>query len=187
VRLLRSVQRNGEAADRLLALVETCPDDQTRAGLLFELGELYQSTGDFPAARGAYERGLALEPNNWMALNNLAYLLSDELGEYQSARSLAERAVALEANAVTLDTLGWINVGLENYSSAVADLSRAISLSISDPLAYYHLGEAYRRNGQFVAADEVLQRGLSLARDDSDIATRIQESRDRAARSERGE
>jgi tetratricopeptide (TPR) repeat protein len=187
VHLFRSAQRNGEAVDRLWALVKASPNDQTRVGLLFELGELYQSTGDSAAARGAYERGLALEPDNWKALNNLAYLLSDELGEYESARSLAERAVTLEANAVTLDTLGWIKVGLRDYTSAVADLSRAVSLSSNDPLAFYHLGEAYRRNGQFVAADEVLQRGLSLARDDSDIAARIQESRDRAARTEQDE
>ncbi|MCH7994246.1 MAG: MFS transporter [Planctomycetes bacterium] len=69
------------------------------------------------------------------------------------------RAVAISGNASTLDTLGWIYVGRREYTIAIAELSRSIRLNPTDPVAYYHLGEAYRRNRQFIEASDVLNRG----------------------------
>lgn len=186
ITLFRAAHRDGEAATRLEALIDSCTNDAQRVGLLFEAGELYQTTGKPQRARKAYEMGLSYDPTNWRALNNLAYLLSDALGENILARQYAERAVALADNSVTLDTLGWICVGLGEYSLAVAELSRAIRLAPDDALAYFHLGEAYRRNGQFAAAKDVLTSGLKLARTagNTELANWFGESHQRADRSD---
>ena len=96
-------------------------------------------------------------------LNNVAYVLSDKLGDYDLALPYAKRAVAISDNASTLDTLGWIYVGRGEYTRAIAELSRSIRLNPADPVAYFHLGEAYRRNRQFIEAGDVLNRGQAAA------------------------
>jgi len=121
------------------------------------------AAGQFQKAQDAYLEALKNHDDRWITLNNLAYLLSDKLREHAKARAYAERAVQLSDNPDALDTLGWINVGLQDYSKAIAELSRAIRLNPDQPLTYFHLGEAYRRQGRFDQAGEILQNGLKLA------------------------
>jgi tetratricopeptide (TPR) repeat protein len=97
-------------------------------------------------------------------------LLSDKRGENQAALPYAKRAVALKDNAFTLDTLGWIYVGLGQFPLAVAELSRAIRLDPDYALPYYHLGEAYRRNAQFDEASDILKNGRVVADNAKDAA-----------------
>jgi tetratricopeptide (TPR) repeat protein len=153
-----------EAEAALRPLIDTCTDDRQCADLLQDLGDLRQVAGRFVPAREAYEQSLEYNKTNWVALNNLAYVLSDKLGEYGLARPYAQRAVALVDRAATLDTLGWIYVGLGDYEPAIAELNRAIRLEPDDALTYYHLGEAYRRDGRFDKAQTILVAGQDLAR-----------------------
>ena len=94
----------------------------------------------------------------------------DKRGENKAALPYAQRAVALADNAFTLDTLGWIYVGLQQYTLAVAELSRAVRLDPDYALPYYHLGEAYRRNGQFAEAADILKNGRDVANNANDAA-----------------
>jgi tetratricopeptide (TPR) repeat protein len=91
-------------------------------------------------------------------------LLSDKLGENKAALAYAQRAVATVENPAALDTLGWIYVGLGEYSAAIAELGRAVRLDPNAALIHYHLGEAYRRNVQMSEAVDVLQGARNLAR-----------------------
>ena len=81
-------------------------------------------------------------------------------------------------NAITLDTLGWIYVGLGNYPAAIAELTRAIRQDDEYAWAYYHLGEAYRRSGQFSDAGDVLATGRNLARsgDEPELIAKLERS-----------
>lgn len=153
-----------QAEVHLNRLIETCADDRERGNLLQDLGDLCQVAGHPVRAREAYEKSLQFNADNWIVLNNLAYVLSDTLNEHEQARTYAQRAVALADNPATLDTLGWIHVGLGEYALAIADLNRAIRLRPDDPLTYYHLGEAYRRDGRFDKAGTILTSGRDLAR-----------------------
>jgi tetratricopeptide (TPR) repeat protein len=163
-RLFGLADQYEDAAALLEKLIETYSDGAERAVLLQELGAAHQMAGNPERARWAYEEALKYSSDNWITLNNLAYLLSDQLDESKAARPYAERAVALADNPHTLDTLGWIYVGLGEYSPAIAELSRAVRLDPSVALSYYHLGEAYRRNGQVGEAGEILRSGRDLAR-----------------------
>jgi len=159
-------------------LIQSATNDAERAALLQEKGEVHHLTGDFAAARTAYEDSLRYDPNNWVTLNNLAYLLSDKLGENKAALAYAQKAVASVENPEALDTLGWIYVGLGEYSAAIAELGRAVRLDPNSPLLHYHLGEAYRRNGQMAEASDVLQgaRNLARAADSAEQAELIERS-----------
>lgn len=163
-RLCRNTGRFDRAESFLQSLIDGASDDAERAELHAERGEALQTAGQNDRARQAYLEALKHNPDHWIVLNNLAYLLSDAMGEHSLARPYAERAAALVDSPATLDTLGWIYVGLSEYAPAVAELSRAIRLDPGDPLTYYHLGEAYRRNRQLRQAGDVLEDGLDLAR-----------------------
>lgn len=163
VRLYRSAGRFEDALATLQPLIDSSGDPIRRADLLAELGDVNQASGNWDQAQTAYIEALKYHEERWITLNNLAYLLSDKLGEHRKARAYAERAVQLSDSSDALDTLGWIYVGLEEYSKAIAELSRAIRIHPDEPLTYYHLGEAYRRQGRFDQAAEILQSGRKLA------------------------
>ena len=171
-----------EAADAITRLLESSPNDTERAELFAELGEVQQVAGRTDEARTAYEEALKYNDRHWVALNNLAYLLSDTQGEHALARPYAERAVEIQEHPSALDTFGWIYVGLSDYSSAIAELSRAIRLNPDDPLPYYHLGEAYRRDGRSREAADILKSGLDIARTagQSELVAQIETSLEKA-------
>jgi len=170
IRAYTAAKRHDDAAARLEALVQTAADPHERAELLQELGDVHQVSDQPNRAIHAYEEARKYDADNWITQNNLAYLLSEKRGDNQSALPYAKRAVALKDNAFTLDTLGWIYAGLEQYPLAIAELSRAIQLDPDYSLLYYHLGEAYRRNAQFSEAADVLKNGRVLADNAKDAA-----------------
>ena len=151
------------ALDKLEVLSKSAATDRRRAELFFEQAELHELSKQWAKARQAYEQGLQYNDQNWVALNNLAYLLADRLDSAALARPYAERAVRLSDNPQVLDTLGWINVGLGVFDRAIADLNRAVRLDSDYPIARHHLGEAYRRSRRFDEAANVLKAGRLLA------------------------
>lgn len=163
VHIYQQAERDSDALSLLARLIPAAQLPGERASLLADRGVLYQAAGRTLEARQSYEEAIKFDANNWVLLNNVAYLLSDAEDKHQAALPYAQRAVDLANNAATLDTLGWIFVGLGQYDDAVADLSRAIRLDPDDPLAYYHLGEAHRRQRRFVEAGQTLDRGLGVA------------------------
>ena len=176
------------AVERFKRLIETAENDNERSDLYQDLGDLCQTAGRMDDAVGAFEEALKYNPDNWLTLNNLAYLLSDHFGENQKAKGYAERAVALADIGATLDTLGWIHFGLGEFRLAVAELSRALRLAPVDPLSYYHLGEAYRRVGEGEVAGSVLRSGLELSRSQErdDLRSKFEASLGRVAAGDRG-
>jgi tetratricopeptide (TPR) repeat protein len=178
VRLYRRAEDNATAVEVLERLTASATDDADRAALYAEKGEVLHVMNEYDAARDAYEQSLRYGPGNWITLNNLAYLLSDAMKQNEKAIEYARKAVATVENSATLDTLGWIYVGLGDNASAVAELSRAVRLDPNSSLIHYHLGEAYRRNGQFAEATDVLQsaRGMATAGDDVERLAAVDES-----------
>jgi len=186
VHLYRIAGRFEEAASLLDGLIEESTGPRERGYLLQELGDVYQLSEKPEQARQAYEKSLEDVPDNWATLNNLAYLLSDQLGEYELARRHAERAVVIVDSPDTLDTLGWIYVGLGEYQLAIAELSRAIGLDPKAALTFYHLGEAYRRSEAFGDAMNILASGRELAQAaaNHDLVARFDEAIERVGRSD---
>ncbi len=168
VRLYASAARYDDAVARLDALIADAAGDAERGTLLHEKGDIEQLADRTDEAVAAYEQALALRGESWVTLNNVAYVLSDKKGDNSLALPYAKRAASLAENSFTLDTLGWIYVGLGQYQEAIAELSHAIRRDPDYAWAYYHLGEAYRRGGQFNEAVGILDGGLDIARNAAD-------------------
>src|SRR5262245_1365580 len=79
------------------------------ASALMLLGMIQDRLKNFEAARNAYEKLLTVAPNSPLALNNLAVLYSERLGQFDKASDLATKAREASPNEpVIADTLGWI-------------------------------------------------------------------------------
>lgn len=168
VRLYRLTNRMKEAIGVIEGTIRTSNDSSSLARLYQEKAELHQNTGDPESARRAYESALEYDQQNWMTLNNLAYILVSELDEPVAALQYALEAVKIDENPASLDTLGWIYAIMGNYDSAIAELSRAIRLDPNQALALYHLGDVYRRAGRFNDASTILESSRLVANEMND-------------------
>lgn len=187
VRLHARNKNSDRAVEMLDKLLATASSDIERATLLHEKGDVLDGSGDASGAVTAYEESLKYDPNNWATLNNIAFILADKLKNHSGALTYAQRAVAIADNSFTLDTLGWTYVGLGRFDLAIAELSRAVRVNPDYGWAYYHLGEAYRRNGSFSQASDVLRTGLDVARtsDDRELSAMIDSAAERAGSRDR--
>ena len=121
----------------LLKELEKSPDNPYIYSLM---GDLYYESKDYLNVKAAYERSIALKPDNPSVLNNLAWLYAtcedEALRDPERALQLAKRAADLETSSYIYDTLA------ESYhvngmaEQAVDAGKRALALS-KDNRAYY--------------------------------------------------
>jgi len=140
--------------------------------------------GDFKKARTHYAALLALEPNDLEALNNMAYLLADDLKLPAEGLKYAERAVnVLQTrpteivyvnNGNVLDTYGWILFLNHDSVHALDELQRSAQ---TDPLpiTYLHIAEVLKKLQKFNEAKQNAEKASQLAgQRDPAVAARAQ-------------
>ncbi|MEO1235376.1 MAG: tetratricopeptide repeat protein [Planctomycetota bacterium] len=132
-------------------------------------------------ARDAYLRLLELTPDSLEVLNNLAFLLANDLDDAPAAVPMAERAAELNPNsAEILDTLGWTY-----YLAGRVDEARRVledSIRIRPlPANTLHLGRVYVETGDEIRARNLLNQAteLALARGDEETVDRARRLLDR--------
>jgi tetratricopeptide (TPR) repeat protein len=131
------------------------------------LAMLLQNTDRSEEAAKLYERILKLQPDNVVAINNLAWALCEEQGKHQQALELAQRGLEIAPNYVDLiDTRGVAYYRLGQFDKAIQDFTRCIRLyPVGTPAAaatYLHLGRALDGLGQKDEAIENLNTALEL-------------------------
>ncbi|MDX9976266.1 MAG: tetratricopeptide repeat protein, partial [FCB group bacterium] len=142
-------------------LLDTATDDKEKVSILLRMGIAHtEMSKDFAAAKALYEQALEINPDSLMALNNLAFLLTDQLDQPSLAVPYAQRAANLSRSPAVVDTLGWAYLRLGRYREAIAQLTMARQEDVSYLPVAYHLGEAYRREGQFENAVELFNEVL---------------------------
>jgi tetratricopeptide (TPR) repeat protein len=126
----------------------------------YYLGFIYRIVGKLELEKEAYERALALRPEDVPALLHLAELHL-ALGDDEEAYRLFRRALELSpAEAAAYGGLGRAADALGNHEEAVENLSRALELQPQATIVHYQLALAYRRLGNMEAARTHLeQRG----------------------------
>ena len=155
------------AIEKLTAFVHKNKDNRQRiAPALLQLAFIQQNLKHFNEARDAYEKLLASSPNFAPALNNLALLYSDNLGQLAKAYDLAKRA---RDNAPTdphsADTLGWILDKKGDYSAAIPLLQESAGKLPDDPNIQFHLGMAQYMLGTEEPARLALQQAVDIGTD----------------------
>ncbi len=93
------------------------PAIQIRAYQL--LGSTQYAQDKFEEAAATWEAGLALFPNDWELNNNLAYVLSTELGQHEKALSFGLAAIDRNiARSEAYETMAGIYLRLNKYDEA---------------------------------------------------------------------
>jgi tetratricopeptide (TPR) repeat protein len=91
------------------------------------LAQLYTARGDHDRAIERYRRVLVKDPNDLVALNNLAYAIAVNKQQPKEALLIGERALAVSQEPLVLDTLAWIHHLLGNDATAAPLIERALA------------------------------------------------------------
>lgn len=111
------------------------------------LGMLEETNGNHKAALAAFRKVIEIDPNNAVALNNVASLLAENENKPDEALKYAEKAVELSPESADFeDTLGWVLYRKGLWDVAIKHLERALSKK-SEVRIQYHLAMAYLKGG----------------------------------------
>jgi putative PEP-CTERM system TPR-repeat lipoprotein len=159
---LEATNNKQQGLELLESHVKKLPNDLAAKMLLAER-QIGSSESD---AITTYEASLKLNPDNFIVLNNLAYLyLSD--GRVAEAKKHAQRAVEIRPdNAAALDTLAQVFVAEEDYDEALKYYDRAVGDSMRNEEIYLNYVEVLLKTDQTRLAKRKLEQ-----RDFSDAAS----------------
>lgn len=128
------------------------------------MGWLANAEKDYPGALAWFRKVGDADSRNVVALNNLAYLLASETGQFDEALKYAQQVKEIAPdNKGVDDTIGWIMYRKGLYRSAVEYLENAAQ-GQSDPVVRYHLGMAYLKLGD-KRGEATLRAALKIAPD----------------------
>jgi Flp pilus assembly protein TadD len=103
-----------------------------------------------------------MKPFDIGILNNLAYILSDFMGNPTEALRFAQTAKELAPEDAAIDdTLGWTYYRMGRYADAVRHLELAVKRG-PNVRRHAHLAMAYARHGDGVRARQMLRTALKI-------------------------
>lgn len=130
--------------------------DPSKVVLYMHLADLYDQRGKYPEAEAEYDEVLRREPNNVVALNNLAWMYTLRQGKGAEAEKLIQLAIeGFGRRPELLDTRGLVRMKLGQTEQALADFKEAIDAAPT-PTRYYHWARAYHQVNQHERARTML-------------------------------
>jgi len=123
---------NLEAYDQAIAALENGLDllvdnKSLEENFYFYLASAHEKAKNFSKCDSYFEKALKLNPNNALLINNYAYSLAQRGQNLNKALELAQKANQLiPLQASFLDTKGWVQYKLKNYSEALEILKVAL-------------------------------------------------------------
>jgi len=117
-----------------------------------------------------YRKVLELEPDNTVAINNLAWIMCEEKNEYKQALELARQGLEKDPNyADLIDTRGVIYHRLDRFDDAIRDFTTCLKLCPTRTPAsvkcYFHLGRTLAAVGRKESALDNLKHALDVSRE----------------------
>jgi Flp pilus assembly protein TadD len=154
-----------ESVRLLKASVAANPKD---AKALMLVAMILQGTGRDDEAEPVYEQILKLQPDQPMALNNLAYILAQRGVDLGRALAMAQKAAQQVKDPSTgippsefNDTVGWVRLKNNQPDEAAAAFRTALQTQPENPTFHYHLGLALLDLGDRTAAIQEFQNALA--------------------------
>lgn len=143
--------------------LQNYPSAGVRVSTHWEAEWLYDQ-GQYQASADCYRRILRFNPNDAVALNNLAWINVEHLGiDLEASLKMAQRAVKLRWHTPEFqDTLGWAYYKLGQPDRAIALLRWSEQARPYDPIYPAHLGKVYAALGRLADARAAYQRALKL-------------------------
>jgi tetratricopeptide (TPR) repeat protein len=128
---------------------------------LLRLGLLMDGTGKRDQAKPIYEQILKIEPDQPLALNNLAFIKAEEGNDLDQALTMAERARQKAPSSPDIaDTLGWIYIKKNMAEDAVRVFTDLVQKDPNNPTFHYHYGMALLQKGDKSGARKQFETAL---------------------------
>jgi tetratricopeptide (TPR) repeat protein len=161
LRIGETYRRKGDLANSIVALQKAREILPENGVVLSTLGLVLDTAGRWSEARQVYEVVLKIDPNNGVALNNLAFLLTEHGGDLNDALTKAQRAKQLLPDLSEVsDTLGWIYLKKNLTDNAIDIFKDLVNKVPAQAVFRYHLGMAYSQKGDKTRALKELQDAL---------------------------
>ena len=114
------------------------------------LGDAYHQTNDHKLSDEYYEKGLEIDSNNVLILNNYAYYLSLRKINLEEAKKMSFRCNEIERdNGTYQDTYAWVLYKLNQYEMAKEWILKALSNgSDQSPVVVDHYGDILYKLGE---------------------------------------
>jgi tetratricopeptide (TPR) repeat protein len=178
LRLGEVYRRKGDFNNSVQALQKAQAVLPENVVVLSTLALVFEAALRHNEARQAYAATLKLDPNNAVALNNLAFLLAETgtAAEIDDALTKAQRAKQLMPNLLEIsDTLGWIYLKKDLAGNAIDIFKDLVSKEPNISTYHYHLGMAYKQKGDKTRALDQLREALKYnpAKEEKDNIQRL--------------
>lgn len=188
---LSQLKRTDEALLTLDTIDMSRTDDNVRSLVYGTRGDILYSVGMADSAFADYRRAIELNPQNYMAMNNAAYFMSERGTDLTTAELYASIATAADPENVTyLDTQAWVYFKKKEYKKAREVMDKVLQLSGITPSdsvmtenanpenapsaeIYDHAGDIYFMTGDHNEAVEFWKEALNLAPDNEAIKKKV--------------
>ena len=152
-----------QTAEDILRLV--LKNDSSSTEAMSVLAILLETMGRSDESAELYRRLIELEPENLIAINNLAWILSEDKGQHKQALELAQKGLKLAPNYIDLiETRGVIFYRMGDFTKSIGDLTRCVelypSLTPQYVAASFHLARALDKIGRKDEALKYLSQAL---------------------------
>jgi tetratricopeptide (TPR) repeat protein len=170
LRIGETCRRKGDLPAAIAALEKAHALQPENAMTTNTLALTLDAAGRKDEARLAYEAVLQLNPRSGVALNNLAYLLSENGGDLDQALVYVKRALELMPSLYEVrDTTGWVYLKRGQLDDAIAIFTELTRQEPSHSTWHYHLALALVARGD---RDEA-RRELDAARQNNPPAAEV--------------
>ncbi len=147
--------------------------------VLYARGMSYERLGEFKKSENDLKSALKFRPNHPYILNYLGYSWADQ-GIYlnKSLDMIKKASLAKPEDGYIADSLGWVYFKMQDFSSSIPHLERAVELLPYDATINDHLGDSYWRVGRRLEAQFQWRRAINYSDENEvtlkeDIAQKI--------------
>lgn len=154
---LTQLKRNDEAIDALVAGRDLVVDNKPLEAQFWSLlGDAYNAAKNFPRSDEAYDKALAINPDDAGVLNNWAYYLSERGEKLAKAEEMSRKSNDLAPDVATyMDTYAWILFKEGQYAKAKEWQEKALKANGKDDgVLLEHYGDILFKLGDAAGALE---------------------------------
>lgn len=172
--------QNAEAGVEIKSALSLDGDDNKLKAMIFALqAEVLIDQQKLKEADLAFDKSIALEPNNYLTLSNYAYYLALRNHDLTKAESLAAKAAtALPKNASIADTYAFVLFKLEKYELAKTWIERALQNNeASNPVYLEHYGDILYGKGERDLAVQQWQKAKKAGNNSDKLTKKINEKK----------
>ncbi|MBL7951341.1 MAG: tetratricopeptide repeat protein [Flavobacteriales bacterium] len=161
---LSQLGKHDEAIETLITGRDVVVDNpQLQAQFWSSLGDAYNEAERFADSDKAYDKALAMEPDNAGTLNNYAYYLSVRNEQLEKAERMSKRSLEITPNSATyMDTYAWILFRMAKYADAKVWIEKAIASGEADGVVIEHYGDILFELGDKNGATEQWRKAKTL-------------------------